>query len=60
MESIMFTVKFVLFLAMELFVIGTVGAALILAVYQAVRDSIRRRMAMPTGRARLPTRTGWH
>jgi hypothetical protein len=41
MESIFLTIKFVLFLAMELFVVGTLGAVLILGLYQIVRDKIR-------------------
>ena len=58
MESIMLTVKFVLFLAMELFVIGTLGAALIAGMVQAVRDYLWRRTALSAGRAELPTRAG--
>jgi hypothetical protein len=41
MENTFLTIKFVLFLAMELFVIGAVGAALIAGLYQIVRDRIR-------------------
>lgn len=41
MESIMLTVKFVLFLAMEVFVVATVVGALILGLYQIVRDKVR-------------------
>ncbi|HID65106.1 MAG TPA: hypothetical protein EYP49_20500 [Anaerolineae bacterium] len=41
MESTMLTVKFVLFLAMELFVIGALGAVLIAGLYQIVRDKVR-------------------
>ena len=41
MESIFLTLKFVLFLAMELFVVGVLGAALIAGLYQIVRDKIQ-------------------
>jgi hypothetical protein len=41
MENIMLTVKFVLFLAMEVFVVATMGAVLILGLYQIVKDKIR-------------------
>lgn len=41
MENIMLTVKFVLFLAMELFVIGALGAVLIAGLYRIVRDKVR-------------------
>jgi hypothetical protein len=41
MENVFLTIKFVLFLAMELFVIGVVGAVLIAGLYQIVRDRIR-------------------
>ncbi len=37
----MLTVKFVLFLAMELFVLGVMGAVLIAGLYQIVQDKIR-------------------
>jgi hypothetical protein len=60
MESIMLTIKFVLFLAMEVFVVATIGAALILGVYQIVKNSIQRSKTVPMGRTSLPTRTGWY
>jgi ABC-type proline/glycine betaine transport system permease subunit len=41
MESIMLTVKFALFLAMEVFVVATLVGALILGLYQVVRDKVR-------------------
>jgi hypothetical protein len=41
MESTFLTTKYILFLAMELFVIGTLGAALIAGVYQIVKDKVR-------------------
>ena len=41
MESIMLTVKFALFLAMEVFVVATVVGALIVGLYQVVRDKVR-------------------
>ena len=40
MENVL-TVKFVLFLAMELFVIGVLGAVLIAGLYQIIRGKIR-------------------
>ena len=40
MESTVLTVKFAMFLAMELFVIGTLGAALIAGLVQIVRSKI--------------------
>jgi hypothetical protein len=41
MESVFASAKFVLFVAMEIFVIGTLGAALIAGLYQIVRDGVR-------------------
>jgi hypothetical protein len=41
MESTFLTAKYIIFLAMELFVIGTLGAALIAGVYQIVKDKVR-------------------
>lgn len=41
MESLLWTVKFVLFLAMEVFVVATVGAVLITGLYQFIRDRVR-------------------
>jgi hypothetical protein len=41
MESIMLTVKFALFLAMEVFVVATLVGALIVGLYQIVRDRVR-------------------
>jgi hypothetical protein len=58
MESIMLTIKFVLFLAMEVFVVATIGAALILGVYQIVKNSIQQSKTVPMGRTSLPTRSG--
>jgi ABC-type proline/glycine betaine transport system permease subunit len=40
MESVMLTVKFAIFLAMEVFVVATLVGALILGVYQVVRDKV--------------------
>jgi hypothetical protein len=57
MESLMWTVKSILFLAMELFVIGTLATALIAGLYQAVRGRVQRRSMIRTGRAHLPSRT---
>lgn len=56
MESIFLTVKFGLFLAMELFVVAAIGAALIAGLYQIVRDKVRRETEIPVGRPHLPTR----
>ena len=42
MENILWTTKFVLFFAIEVFVVGTLGATLIAGLYQVVRDSIRQ------------------
>jgi hypothetical protein len=41
MESTFLTAKYIVFLAMELLVIGTLGAALIAGVYQIVKDKVR-------------------
>jgi hypothetical protein len=41
MESIILTVKFALFLAMEVFVVATLVGALIAGLYQIVRDKVR-------------------
>jgi ABC-type proline/glycine betaine transport system permease subunit len=41
MESVMLTIKFAIFLAMEVFVVATMVGALILGVYQIVKDKIR-------------------
>jgi len=58
MESTMLTVKFVLFLAMELFVIGVLGAVLIAGLYQIVRDKVRKQRSHRE-RHPFPTRAGW-
>ena len=42
MENILWTTKFVLFLAMEAFVVGTLGATLIAGLYEIVRDTIKQ------------------
>jgi len=41
MESIMMTVKLGLFFAMELFVVGVMGIALILGLVQIVKNAVR-------------------
>ena len=41
MDSIMLTVKFVIFFALELFVLSVLVAALIAGLYQVVQDKIR-------------------
>lgn len=56
MESILLTIKFVVFLAMELFVFAMIVTALITGLYQIVRNTIQRRTAIPLGQAYLPTR----
>ena len=47
METTMLGIKYVLFLALELFVFAVMGVALIAGVYQIVREKIReaRRLA---------------
>ena len=56
MESTVLTVKFVMFLAMELFVFGTLTAALIVGIWEAVQARLQRRAEFPAGRMHLPTR----
>jgi len=41
MESTVLTVKFVLFLAVEVFVVATLGAVLILALYRFAKNRVR-------------------
>ena len=41
MENVFLSAKFVLFVVMEVFVIGTLGVALIAGLYQIVRDRVR-------------------
>ena len=41
MESVMLTVKFGLFFAMEIFVVGVMGIALILGLVQIVKGKVR-------------------
>ena len=54
MESIMLTVKFVIFFALEFFVLSVLVAALIAGLYQVVQDKIResRRLDGVTPEAR--------
>ena len=54
MDSIMLTVKFVIFFALELFVLSVLVAALIAGLYQVVQDKIResRRLDGVTPEAR--------
>ena len=40
MESVMLTVKFALFLAMEIFVVAMFAGVLILALYQIIKERI--------------------
>jgi hypothetical protein len=40
MESIMLTLKFALFLAMEVFVVAAIAGALILGLYQIVKEKV--------------------
>jgi hypothetical protein len=58
MESMMLTIKFVVFLALELFVLGALGAALMAGVHQIVRDKVResRRLDGVTPKVRPATR----
>jgi hypothetical protein len=58
MESMMLTIKFVVFLALELFVLGALGAALMAGVHQIVRDKVResRRLDEVTPKVRPATR----
>jgi hypothetical protein len=46
MESIMLTVKFAIFYGFELFVVATLGAAMVAGLYQVIRDRIRRDRAV--------------
>jgi len=41
MESVMLTVKFVLFLAIEVFVVATFVGAVILGVYSVIREKVQ-------------------
>jgi hypothetical protein len=41
MENVALTIKFALFLAMEAFVVATLVGALILGMYEVVRDKVR-------------------
>lgn len=41
METTMLTIKFLVFLALELFVLSALGAALIAGLYKIVRDKVR-------------------
>ncbi len=41
MESTMLSIKYLLFLALEVLVVGVVGAVLIAGLYQLVRDQVR-------------------
>lgn len=61
MESMMLTVKFGVFLALELFVLGVLGASLIAGLYQIVHNKVResRRLDGVTPKARPATRHAW-
>ncbi|MBU0704849.1 MAG: hypothetical protein KKC18_13385 [Chloroflexi bacterium] len=54
MENILWTTKFVLFFAIEVFVVGTLGATLIAGLYEIVRDTIQQDAA--PGWSHLPTK----
>jgi hypothetical protein len=58
MESTMLTIKFGVFLALELFVLGVLGAALIAGRYQIVHNKVResRRLDGVTPKARPAAR----
>ena len=57
MEAVL-TIKFVLFLAIELLVVGVLGAAVIAGLYQIVKRGMQREETVPAGRSHLPTRAG--
>jgi hypothetical protein len=42
MESLVLTIKFVMFYAFEVFVVATLGAAVIAGLVQVVRNWVRR------------------
>jgi len=41
MESVMLAIKFVMFVALEVTVLAVIGAVVVAAVYQIVRDKVR-------------------
>jgi hypothetical protein len=41
MEAVTLSIKYVVFLALEVFVVGLVGVTLIAGLYQLVRDQVR-------------------
>jgi len=52
MEELVLTVKFVALYALEVFVVAVVGAALVVGLYQVVRNRIRA--AAPESRVAAP------
>jgi hypothetical protein len=54
----MLTIKFVLFLVIEIFVSGVLGAAVITGLYQIVKRGLQHEGVVPAGRSHLPTRAG--
>jgi hypothetical protein len=52
MENLVLIAKHVMFLAMTLFVIGTLGATLITGIWKEIQDKTE----ILAGRAHLPTR----
>jgi hypothetical protein len=54
----MLTIKFVLFVVIEIFVSGVLGAAVIAGLYQIVKRGLQHGGAVPAGRSHLPTRAG--
>jgi hypothetical protein len=49
MESLMLTIKFVMFYAFEVFVVGTLGAAVIVGLVQAIGRRVRGERAALAG-----------
>ena len=57
MESMMLTIKFGVFLALELFVLSVLGAVLIAGLYQIVWGKVRKQCSHRE-RYPFPTRVG--
>jgi hypothetical protein len=58
MMEAMLTIKFALFVVIELLVVGVLGAAVIAGLYQIVKRSMQHKEVVPAGRSHLPTRAG--
>ncbi len=52
----MLTIKFALFVVIELLVVGVLGAAVIAGLYEIVKRSMQHEEAVPAGRSHLPSR----